>query len=421
MLRTLTRPSPSVGDARHTSYGPPMGDAGLRDFLDNPAASAPPASIADERPARFHRSMPGYAPSPLADAPGVAARLGLERLAIKLEVERFGLPSFKILGASWAVCRALSARAGLDDPAPMFPALRELATTQGEVTLVAATDGNHGRAVARMARLLGLGARILVPDHTATARIAAIAAEGADVELVRGSYDDAVALSAAAASERALVISDTSWPGYEEVPGWVADGYATIFEELKEQLLAPAADAVLALGRSSTSSQDGAGREVPELVVVQIGVGALASAAVRALAAPGRVLVGVEPADAACALRAVRAGELVLVTGPHRSVMAGLNCGLASQVALPDMVRGIDAFCAIDDRAAEHAVRLLHAEGLDCGETGASGVAGLLAMREDRPDATWQRLGLGAAPSALAICTEAPTDAASFARIVAAR
>lgn len=403
---------------------PLVGDRSLRDFLDNSAAvagaAAPRSGPADTRPGRFHRSMPGYAPSPLVAAPGVAARLGLGRLVVKMEVERFGLPSFKMVGASWAVCRALSARAGLAEPVATFAELRALAATQPDLSLLAATDGNHGRAVARMASLLGLAARILVPAHTAAARIDAIASEGADVDVVRGSYDDAVALSAAAASDHALVISDTSWPGYEEVPGWVADGYATIFEELLVQLRPAGDDAVLPSGADTNAGQEGVGREVPELVVVQIGVGALASAAVRALAAPGRVLIGVEPADAACVIEAVRAGEPVLVAGPHRSVMAGLNCGLASQIALPDMARGIAAFCAIDDRAAEHAVRLLHAEGIDCGETGGSGVAGLLALREDRPHDTWRRFGLGDAPSALAICTEAPTDPESFARITAA-
>jgi diaminopropionate ammonia-lyase len=378
--------------------GPSGRDPSLRDYLDNArAVASAPAAPADPRPGRFHRSMPGYAPSALADARGAAERLGLERLVVKMEVERFGLPSFKILGASWAICRALSARAGRAEPAATFDELVRLARAEPRgLTFVAATDGNHGRAVARMARLLGLRARILVPEHTAAARIEAIAGEGADVEVVRGSYDDAVALSAAAAAECRLVISDTSWPGYEDVPGWVADGYTTIFDELAAQL------AVL-----------------PALVAVQIGVGALASAAVRALASPRHVLVGVEPDDAACALAAIRAGEPVLVPGPHRSIMAGLSCGLASQVALPDVARGITAFCAIDDRAAAAAVRMLFADGLACGETGASGVAGLLALRERWPARTWERLGLDARPVALAICTEGPTDPESFARITA--
>jgi diaminopropionate ammonia-lyase len=370
----------------------------LVDFLDNSAAAGPVAGRTDPRATRFHRSMPGYEPSPVAEAPTAAAALGLERLVVKLETERFGLPSFKLLGASWATCRALSRRLGqVDEPVATFDELRAALARLDGVTLVAATDGNHGRAVARMATLLGLGARILIPAHSAQARIDAIAAEGATVDVVRGSYDDAIRLSASLADDDHLVISDTSWPGYEDVPGWVADGYSTIFEELAEQL---------------------GDEPAPPLVPIQIGVGALACALVRALADGERAIVGVEPADAACVLEAVRGGgRPVLVPGPHRSIMAGLNCGLASQVALPDMAAGIAAFCTIEDADAAQAVRLLLADGLRCGETGASGLAGLVALRADRPHDTWQRFGLGAAPAALMICTEAPTDAASFARI----
>ncbi|MEA2195008.1 MAG: diaminopropionate ammonia-lyase, partial [Solirubrobacteraceae bacterium] len=202
--------------------------------------------------------------------------------------------------------------------------------------------------------------------------------------------------SASLAGDDHVVISDTSWPGYDDVPGWVADGYSTIFAELAEQL----GDA-----------------PPPPLVAIQIGVGALASAAVRALADGERVIVGVEPAGAGCALAAVRGGRPVLVPGPHRSIMAGLNCGLASQVALPDMAAGITALCTIGDGDAEAAVRLLLQDGLRGGETGASGLAGLLALRADRPQDTWQRFGLDARPAALVICTEAPTDARAFERI----
>ncbi|HEV2060934.1 MAG TPA: pyridoxal-phosphate dependent enzyme [Solirubrobacteraceae bacterium] len=370
----------------------------LVDFLDNSAAAGAIAAKSDPRPARFHRSMPGYAPSAVAEAPTAAAQLGLDRLVVKLETERFGLPSFKLLGASWATCRALSRRLGpVEEPLANFDELRAALPRLDGLTLVAATDGNHGRAVARIAKMLGLGARILIPEHSAQARIDAIAAEGAAVDVVRGSYDDAIKLSASLADDDHLVISDTSWPGYEEVPGWVADGYSTIFEELPEQL-----------GDDAP----------PPLVPIQIGVGALACAAVRALADGERVIIGVEPAGAGCALEAVRnGGRPVLVPGPHHSIMAGLNCGLASQVALPDMAAGITAFCTIDDSDAEQAVRLLLQDGLRCGETGASGLAGLLALRTARPQETWQRFGLGYRPAALMICSEAPTDAGSFERI----
>jgi len=369
----------------------------LVDFLDNSAAAGPVAGRTDPRAARFHRSMPGYAPSAVVEAPTAAAHLGLARLVVKLETERFGLPAFKLLGASWATCRALSRRLGrVDDPLATFDELRDALPRLDGLTLVAATDGNHGRAVARMASMLGLSARILIPQHSAQARIDAIAAEGAQVDVVDGSYDDAIKLSAALADDEHIVISDTSWPGYEDVPGWVADGYSTIFEELAEQL----GDA-----------------PPPPLVPIQIGVGALACAAVRALADGERVIIGVEPADAGCVLEAVRAGRPVLVPGPHRSIMAGLNCGLASQVALPDMAAGIAAFALIEDEDAAAAVRLLYADGLRCGETGASGLAGLLALRADRPHDTWERFGLGPRPAALMICTEAPTDERSFERI----
>jgi len=371
----------------------------LVDLLANSSVAGAVPGAPDPRAVRFHRSMPGYAPSDVAEAPAAAAQLGLSRLVVKLETERFGLPSFKILGASWATCRAVSLRSGVE-PAATFDELRAMSARLDRLTLATATDGNHGRAVAHMARLLGFGARILVPAGTAEARIEAIAGEGGAVEVVDGSYDDAVLRAAGLADAEHLVISDTSWPGYEEVPGWVADGYATIFAELADQL---------------------DGDEAPRLLTIQLGVGALASAAVRALAAPERVIIGVEPAGAACVLEAVRAGRPVLVPGPHDSVMAGLNCGLASQVALPDIAAGVDGFCAIDDASAEQAVRLLFADGLRCGETGAAGVAGLLALREAHGEAAWTRLGLGERPAALAICTEGPTDPASFQRIVADR
>lgn len=368
----------------------------MRDFYANPRSedeSSRPAR--DARATRFHMTMPGYAPTRLAPAPETAASLGLDRLFVKLEVERFGLPSFKVLGASWAICRALSARAGLDEPVPTFGRLQSLAEQLGDLTLVAATDGNHGRAVAHMARLLGLRARIFVPDDMALVRVNALTGEGAAVDIVHGDYDDAVAASAATASDGALVISDTSWPGYQDVPGWVADGYGTIFAELEHQLLEPF-----------------------ELVTVQIGVGALASATVRALAGPGRFVLGVEPADADCALRAVRDGEHARAPGPHNSVMVGLNCGSVSPIALPDLRGGVDAFCAVDDDAVGTALRTLLDDRLTCGETGAAGVAGLVALREEWGDDSWLRLGVSASPVALAICTEAPTDPESFRRTV---
>src|SRR4051812_11598486 len=193
------------------------------------AAAAPEASTP------FHRGIAGYRASELRDAPELAEAMRVRRVLLKVETERFGLPAFKILGASWAAQRLLE---GLD--------------VEG-VTLVTATDGNHGRAVARVARMRGIAAHILVPAGTAHARIDGIASEGAHVEVVDGSYDEAVAQAAGMADDTHVVLSDTSWPGYEDVPRWVVEGYETIFREADEQLAG----------------------EVPDVALIPIGVGSL--------------------------------------------------------------------------------------------------------------------------------------------------
>src|SRR5688572_8631933 len=168
----------------------------VRNPLAGPVDLGPPPA----GPVAFHRTLPGYAPTPLVEAPAAAAALAVRRVLVKDESSRLGLPSFKVLGASWATYRALCERLGLD-PEPVVPmdTLRERLLDGPAVGLVCATDGNHGRAVARMARTLGLEATVLVPATMVEARRAAIAGEGARVEVVDGTYDDAVEQAAALA------------------------------------------------------------------------------------------------------------------------------------------------------------------------------------------------------------------------------
>lgn len=370
-------------------------------LLTNPRRS--PLTL-DARPGpdvrAFHRRITGYAPTALVEPAGAASAAGVARLFVKAETERFGLPAFKALGASWATYRVLVDRLGSE---PSWSTLGDLGrvvrAALGALRLVAATDGNHGRAVAWLARELGLVATIFVPAGTARARIDAIAAEGAEVVVVEGTYDDAVAASAAMASATALVVSDTSWPGYDDVPGWVIDGYSTIFTELDEQL------------------EPFGGWETVDVVVVPLGVGAFGAAAAAHLRAGapeggGPLLVGVEPDSAACVLAAVDAGHVVDVPGPHRSIMAGLNCGTASMVALPLVTAGFDAFVTIDDDRCRAALAALAAAGLDVGECGAAGIGALAEIRAAYPHVV--------APSAaaLVIATEGVTDPANFAAIV---
>jgi len=361
--------------------------------VDNLAGVAPTRA-----PLEYHRRLPGYGVTPLISAPGVAEALGIGALWIKDESSRLGLPSFKILGASWAVFRALDRHVGGFTPWESLDDLRTQLDPHRPLALAAATDGNHGRAVARMARLLGFDARIFVPRGTAPARIEDIEAEGAACDVVDGTYDDAVARSAKEASERCLVISDTSWPGYDTVPRWAIEGYSTIFWEIEDQL---------------------GGTPVIDVIVIQLGVGALGAAAVahwRGRARDGgRVLIGVEPAGAACVLASARAGEVVTVPGPHESIMAGLNCGTPSIVAWPFVSAGFDVFLAIDDDRARDAMRMLADVDIVAGESGAAGIGGLIELRNSGATSD---LGMNEGTTALVLLTEGATDPDSYRRIV---
>jgi len=372
--------------------------------LSNPlAATGQDLDPAGRAPLNFHRRLPEYAVTPLVDASGLAGALGVGRAWVKDESWRLGLPAFKILGASWAVYRALERRSGgsiggWGDAG----GLRERLAPLLPMTLAAATDGNHGRAVARMARMLGLGARIFVPADMVAARIEAIESEGADVVVIQGTYDEAVARSAEEAGEHCLVISDTSWPGYEDVPRWVIDGYSTILWEVSDEL-------------------DRRGEEGPTLVVAQIGVGAFAAAVTRHFRSPGvsshPKILGVEPARAACALASAEAGGIVHVPGPHGSIMAGLNCGSPSVVAWPTISKGIDLFVAIEDDWAREAMRMLAGAGIVSGETGAAGLAGLLAFAQEEEGR--RTLGLTEEARVLVFNCEGATDPGAYGRIVA--
>lgn len=365
---------------------------GFARIVRNPDARPLAAREPDRAPLRFHASLPGYAPTPLVDAPTAAARLGVARLLVKDESNRLGMPSFKILGASWATFRALCERLGADHrEVGGLDGLKPLLAGRGPRELVAATDGNHGRAVARMARLLGLDAHILVPSDMVPARVAAIEEEGARVTVVDGSYDEAVAQSAALGDDDRLVISDTSWPGYETIPAWVIDGYATIGLEVDEQLRAR-------------------GIAAPDLVAVQVGVGAFATAVVRHFRPQGATIVAVEPTKADCATASIEHGTLVTVPGPHDSIMAGLNCGRASLIAWPVMRSGVDVFVAVEDDAAREAMRLLAVDGIVAGESGAAGLAGLLDRRDE--------LGLDSKMTVLTFSTEGATDPVGYEEIV---
>jgi diaminopropionate ammonia-lyase len=372
--------------------GPPL------PWFANPHArsSACPAAgaVRNGEVRAFHRGLPGYAPTPLTEVPALAAELGAGRVFVKDESARLGLPAFKVLGASWAVRQLLATGPGTA-PATLAE-LRSLAAERAGLVFVTATDGNHGRAVARMARLVGAPAHVFVPAVTEPSVVAAIAGEGAEVTQAAGSYDEAVAAAAEWALRRpaAELVQDTAWPGYEQVPAWVVEGYSTLFAETDAQLAA-------------------AGAAAPALVVVPVGVGSLAQAAVAHYRAedvpPGQgppagsrtALLAVEPDTAACLLASLQAGRPVTVP-TATTVMAGLNCGTVSTVAWPYLSAGLDAAAAVSDAAARRAVTGLADAGISAGPSGAASLAGARAALTG-PGSASRRALLRAGPASVMV------------------
>ena len=351
---------------------------------DSTAVPEPPRPDARE----FHRRLPGYEPTPLL-ASDCLRQFGLGELLIKVETARFGLPSFKILGASWAIYCELAKRNGsLPEGEISSAQILEWNASMRDGTLVAATDGNHGRAVARCAAWLGMSARIFVPAFVSVARRRAIEAEGADVEIVDGSYDNAVdAAESDAARRDSILISDTARNYTDETPARVVDGYQTIFKEL------------------DTNACDKL-----DLVVVQAGVGGLAAAATSWAAnrspAPPRVVV-VEPEGAACVAAAIVAGHAVTVDVAEVTLLGCLACGTVSATALPVLCRGVSCCLAIGDDCVIDAMRMFDQIGVLSGPNGAAGLAGLLSvLRSPLRDAFCAALDLHSESRILAIATE---------------
>ncbi|MEV0668724.1 diaminopropionate ammonia-lyase [Mycobacterium sp. NPDC050441] len=318
---------------------------------------------------RWHKTIPGYMPTELVAVPTLAASMGVKNVWVKNEQARFDLPSFKILGASWAINVTLSALCG-EPPAGSFAQLRRLVNGR-DLTLKCATDGNHGRAVARIARELGLDAIVYVPSSISTPRIEAIRSEGAEVVVAYASYDDTVQFVAdqAERSSRYVLISDTSWPGYEDVPASVIAGYATILAEIQQEFDA-----------------QGVQHDESLAIFVPAGVGAFAAAVTRHFRTrPRTTLATVEPAGADCIAKSLREDKLIEVPGPHNSIMAGLNCGVPSWLAWQELHGSIDAAIAIDDDDARTAMRELAEVGIESGESGAASLAGATAyLRHQR-------------------------------------
>jgi diaminopropionate ammonia-lyase len=343
----------------------------------------------------FFAGRPALAATPLHRLDGLARRLGLAAVLAKDETRRFGLNAFKAVGTQFAV-NTLIARG----------------TIEAGDTLACASEGNHGRAVARAASEAGCRAVVYMSDTVVPARVAAIESEGATVVRVRGTYDEAVReMAAAAKSQGWTVVSDTSWPGYSEIPRLIMLGYTRLLEE--------------DWGGSDTSSHVAR----PDVIFAPAGVGGLLGAVASWVAwkyggDPPRI-VSVEPRSAACVQASVQAGAPIRVDGPFETVMGGLRCGEMSPDTFPVISTVVDALIGIEDDWAFEAMRLLaRPEGDDpvilAGASGAAALGGLLAVLKD-PDlgAVRARLALGGRSRVEVLVSEGATDPEHLDRVLA--
>ena len=359
---------------------------------------------------RFHVTLPAYAPTPLRMLPELARRLGVGSVLVKDESPRFGLGAFKGLGSVWAVARVLARRLGIP--------LRELSLENlltaaarnlpGKLTFVTATDGNHGRGLAWAARLLGHTAQIFMPEGAAGSRVESIRAQGAQCVVTDLPYDDAVRHAAAhARGSGAILVQDTAWEGYEEIPAWIMEGYGTLALEVLEQMEAP---------------ENGGAPLWPTHVFLQAGVGSFAAAmigcfrqALRERGVPIPRFVSMEPRAADCVCRSLAAGAPRRVPGRLATLMAGLSCGEVSSLAWPVLRDGLAAACVCPDDTARRGMRLLALPaGSDpaviSGESGAVGAGLLEWLRENDGSAGGAALGLGPEARILLISPEGATD-----------
>lgn len=362
----------------------------------------------------FHESFAEYEKTPLCSLDSLANKLQVGGIYVKDESYRFGLNAFKVLGGSFAIAKYMAKCLGVDVGELDYDKLcsPEIREKLGNLTFVTATDGNHGRGVAWAARKLQQKSVVYMPKGSSLTRLNNIRAEGADAEITALNYDEAVRLAADKAKEFGwVVVQDTAWEGYEEIPLWIMQGYATLAAEALEQL-----------------KQRGV--EKPTHIFLQAGVGSFAAAIVGYFAEqfgkdkPKTVVV--EPNLAACLYKSVIASDEKPrnVTGDMPTIMAGLACGEPNSIGWEILRDYSDMSFSCPDEVAARGMRLLgNPLGTDSrvisGESGAV-TAGLMSLllTEERLSEAKESLGLNEQSRILLISTEGDTDPQKYRSIV---
>ncbi|MCI8303265.1 MAG: diaminopropionate ammonia-lyase [Lawsonibacter sp.] len=363
----------------------------------------------------FHRSFPQYAVTPLARLDGMAECLGLGSLCVKDESYRFGLNAFKVLGGSFAMARYIAGEMNRDVSEMTYDYLtsEEFRKEFGQATFFTATDGNHGRGVAWAANRLGQKAVVHMPKGSTQTRFDNIAKEGAQVTIEEVNYDDCVRMAAAGAAEteHGVVIQDTAWEGYEEIPAWIMQGYGTMASEAAEQMRQ------MELGR-------------PTHVFVQAGVGSLAGAVVGYFSNlfptdPPKFVV-MEAGAADCLYQGAKAGDGKprIVAGDLQTIMAGLACGEPNTISWEILRSQVSALLSCPDWVSAKGMRMLAAPvkgdpAVVSGESGAVGMGVISTiMTGDSYKELREALGLDRNSQVLMFSTEGDTDPEKYRDVV---
>lgn len=359
---------------------------------------------------RFHSSFKEYRPTPLTELSQLARDLGIKNLFVKDEAYRFGLNAFKVLGGSFAIGSYIAQQLGEDIDALPYVRLisDDVRSRLGAKTFITTTDGNHGRGVAWTANRLRQQAVVYMPQGSAAERLENIRAEGARAELTEMNYDDTVRYTSELAQQNGwVIVQDTAWEGYTEIPLWIMQGYMTMALEAYEQL-----------------------QVKPTHIFLQAGVGSLAGAvqgffaSVYGDSCPLTVIVEPEKADCLYRTAAADDGKLHNVTGKLDTIMAGLACGEPNSIAWEILGSCSDGFVSCPDHTAAQGMRILGNPlagdmKVVAGESGAATV-GLVAeaLRDERLSDLKQVLQLDENSVVLCFNTEGDTDKANYRRIV---
>ena len=373
-------------------------------------------SLEEVKKARaFHESFPQYTVTPLTKLDKMADMLGLGEVYIKDESYRFGLNAFKVLGGSFAMARYIAKQTGKDVSELPYNVLTSDALKEefGQATFFTATDGNHGRGVAWAANKLGQKAVVLMPKGTTQTRLNNILAEGATATIEEYNYDECVRMAndMAMKTENGIMVQDTAWDGYEEIPAWIMQGYGTMAMEAYDQL------------------QD-YGCERPTHVFIQAGVGSLAGAvqgyfANRYPENPPKVVV-VEAEAAACLYKGASVGDgsIQIVDGDMVTIMAGLACGEPNTISWDILKNHVDTFISTPDWVAAKGMRMLAAPikgdtPVTSGESGAApfGTLACIMMMDEYKELR-EHLGLDENSKVLLFSTEGNTDPERYESIV---